>query len=47
MGAIETWSVAVLILLGGYLVVGHLGVDLGSALSAGIHGMERLLSQPL
>jgi hypothetical protein len=47
MGAFETWAAVVLVLLGGFLVVGHLGVDLGSAVSASIHGLEHVLARPL
>ncbi|MCI4334841.1 MAG: hypothetical protein L3K04_04370 [Thermoplasmata archaeon] len=47
MGSLETWSVAVLLMLGAYVVVGHLGLDIGTAVAQTLHGVERLLARPL
>jgi hypothetical protein len=47
MTPLGTWSLTVLLAIGGYLLLNHLGVDLGSLLSATFHGLERALGQPL
>lgn len=47
MGSMETWAVTVLLLLGAFLVVGHLGVDAGSAVTQLVHGVERFLARPI
>lgn len=47
MGSMETWAVTVLLLLGAFLVIGHLGVDAGSAVTQLVHGVERFLARPI
>ncbi|HEV2450121.1 MAG TPA: hypothetical protein VGU43_06930 [Thermoplasmata archaeon] len=47
MGSIETWAVTLLLILGAFLIVGHLGVDAGSAVTQMVHGVERFLARPI
>ena len=44
---LEGWVVAVLLIVGGVLVLNHAGVDVGAAIGNGLHGLERFLGQPL
>jgi hypothetical protein len=44
---LEGWVVTVLLLLGGVVVLNHIGVDIGSAMAGTVHGVERLLGRPL
>jgi hypothetical protein len=47
MGSVETWAVTLLLILGAFILVGHLGVDAGSAVTQTVHGIERFLARPL
>ncbi len=47
MGTILAWFTAVVLVLSLVLVLHHLGVDAGPAIASALHGVERVLGQPL
>ncbi len=47
MGAILAWFTTVVLVLSLFLVMHHLGVDVGPMVSSVLHGVEHALGQPL
>ena len=47
MSAFRAWFYSVVALLGLVLAVQHLGVDVAGATATVVHGVERILNQPL
>ncbi|HEV2165766.1 MAG TPA: hypothetical protein VGS23_02125 [Thermoplasmata archaeon] len=44
---VEGWAISVLLIVGGIVVLNHLGVDLGAAIATSMHGLERWLGSPV
>jgi hypothetical protein len=43
----EKWALAILAIVGGFVLLGHLGVDISGPLVGSLHGLERLMARPL
>jgi hypothetical protein len=44
---LEGWVVAVLLIVGGVIVLNHAGVEVGAAIGNSLHGIEHFLDQPI
>jgi hypothetical protein len=44
---LEGWALSLLLVVGGVVVLNHLGLDLSAAIATTIHGLERALNAPL
>lgn len=44
---LSAWVVGILLIVGGVIVLNHLGVDIGTAIGSAVHSVERSLGQPL
>ena len=44
---VEGWAISVLLIVGGIVVLNHLGVDLGAAIGSSMRGLEHWLGSPL
>ncbi len=47
MGALFSWFVVMVLLIGGLVVLQHLGVDLTQLIVYTMHGVERALGRPI
>lgn len=47
MSASTAWFVTVVLLLGGVLVLHHLGWDVAASVQTALHGVEHLLGHPI
>ncbi|HEV2316868.1 MAG TPA: hypothetical protein VGV89_04755 [Thermoplasmata archaeon] len=45
--SLSAWAVAILVVVGGVIVLNHLGVGLGAAIGTAMHGLEHFLGRPL
>jgi hypothetical protein len=45
--SLSGWAMAVLLVVGGVIVLNHLGVGLGAAIGGALHGLEHFLGRPL
>ena len=43
---LEGWAISVLLIVGGVVVLNHLGVDVGAAIGTSLRGLEHLLGSP-
>ncbi len=44
---LSSWIVAILLIVGGAVVLNHLGVDIGTLVANAAHSVEHVLGQPL
>jgi hypothetical protein len=44
---VSSWVVAILLVIGGAVVLNHLGLDVGGVIANSAHALERALGQPL
>lgn len=43
----EGWALVLIVVVGGFVLLGHMGVDLAGSVADSLHGFEHLMGRPL